>query len=283
MSKIIFGSVVYSEAKEYICDFLKSLEEQTFHEFCILLVNDNIKEEVLETILKNHSSIKDKIVVVNTQGKYKPYELRVILLIEAKKLNGDLLILGDCDDVFSSDRIKIMVEAFKKDYTFFYNSLCDWNGEYIMENMPAEINDFKDIGEKNFLGFSTTALNMKKLDEKFINSLFEGETPIFDWYVYSRILLTGGIGLCVPEGRTFYRLHNNNIAGVCHDDVESINREIEIKIRHYELLEKYDVYYKKLLEKYRYIRDNNLYMKYINPLKYGFWWENIDILNAEGE
>lgn len=283
MSKIIFGSVVYSEAKEYICDFLKSLEEQLFKEFCILLINDNIKKDVLEKILKNHSSINDKIIVVNTQGKYKPYELRVILLTEAKKLNADLLILGDCDDVFSPDRVKAIVEAFGKDYMFFYNSLCDWSGKYVMKNMPAEIYDFKDIGEKNFLGFSTTALNMQKLDDKFISSLFEGETPIFDWYVYSRILLTGGIGLCVPEGETFYRLHNNNIAGLCHDDVESIKREMEIKIKHYELLEKYNVYYKRLLEKYRYIQDNNLYMKYMNQSKHGFWWENIDTSSIEGE
>ncbi len=277
MLEVIFGSVVYSEAKDYISDFLKSLEEQSFKQFHILLINDNIDENDFRKILERHSTIMDRIVVVNTQNKYKPYELRVILMAEAKKMNADLLVLGDCDDIFSPDRIMRIVEAFDKNYAFFYNVLCDWDGNSVMNNMPVAVDSFKDIGEKNFLGFSNTAINMNDITLEFINSLSNGKTSIFDWYVYSRILLNGGKGVLISECKTFYRIHSNNIAGICGDNTKDINREIGIKIDHYELLEEYDGYYKDLLYKYKEIQSNNLYMNYKNKLKHGFWWENIEI------
>lgn len=282
MFEVFLGSVIYQEAADYLHDFFRSLEEQTFQQYHILLLNDNMKHQDLQNLLERHLLLKDKVRIVHTNSKYKPYELRVHLLMEAKRNNADLLVLGDCDDRFSANRIKEIVDAYDEKYTFFYHDLYDWNEKCIIQNMPEVVKDFRLIGEKNFLGFSTTALNMKKLGQEFIESLFDGKTNVFDWYVYSRILLSGGAGRYVHRAKTFYRIHDNNIAGLCGSDIDSIQKEIAVKLQHYDLLQEHHDYYKKLLQEYQAIQKNHEYETYKNNFKYGCWWENLDMSKAKG-
>lgn len=116
------------------------------------------------------------------------------MILEAKIRGFDFLILSDSDDMLSPNRVECYLSALNPQYSFYYNDLIDFNGQMIMPVLPAETISWKQIEEENFLGLSNTGIWLKNFSLQFINSLNTGDTKIFDWYLYSRILLAGMSG-----------------------------------------------------------------------------------------
>ena len=142
------------------------------------------------------------------------------------------------------------------------------SGRKLMPKLPNIVYRYEDIGEYNFLGMSNTAVNLNKLDIKFIESLNEYKYDIFDWYFYTRILLLGLKGKKVDNCSTLYRLHANNMVGIAELNKKNIMREIEVKKNHYKILSKYNQYY---LEKYyEYQKKDGIIIEEKNS-KY-YWW-----------
>lgn len=264
--KIIFGSVVYKSAEKYLKDFLTSLEQQGNELFSILLLNDDIGDADLKSIVSPYALHIECIEYRNRT----PVQLRIELLRQAKLRQADLLILGDCDDYFSHNRVQNIINTYEEhlDKAFFYNDLVNMNGERLMPELPKEVIGFKDIGEYNFLGLSNTAVNIDKLSYEFIESLKEYHYYIFDWYFYSRILLLGLSGVKVQNCNTIYRLHENNLAGIAEMSYADIKREIMVKKQLYECLEKYNFYY--ALKRRRYQDKNQL--EILDEQKQHYWW-----------
>ena len=275
--RIVIGSVIYQQAFCFFEDFLKSLELQTYNDFMILLINDDISmNDIKGKILFFAPWLQEKIIIIDKSGRRnKPCELRVELIKEAYQRNYDILVLLDCDDKASSNRIECISKQFGQEYTFFYNELLDFEKRTVMPTLPNFTNDVGNIRECNYLGMSNNALNLKKLSSQFIESLYQGQTKVFDWYLFSRILLNGGVGKKVIECCTYYRIYDENIAGRSIYDKRSLNNEILVKKQHYELLGKYDVIYNDLLRKYSSISEENL--KAVNAN--GYWWGLINSQN----
>ena len=264
--KIIFGSVVYKSAEKYLKDFFTSLEQQGNELFSILLLNDDIGDADLKSIVSPYALHMECIEYRNRT----PVQLRIELLRQAKLRQADLLILGDCDDYFSHNRVQNIINTYEKhlDKAFFYNDLVNMNGERLMPELPKEVIRFEDIGEYNFLGLSNTAVNIDKLSYEFIESLKEYHYYIFDWYFYSRILLLGLSGVKVQNCNTIYRLHENNLAGIAEMSYADIKREIMVKKQLYECLEKYNFYY--ALKRQQYQDKNQL--EILDEQKQHYWW-----------
>ena len=264
--KIIFGSVVYKSAEKYLKDFFTSLEQQGNELFSILLLNDDIGDADLKSIVSPYALHIECIEYRNRT----PVQLRIELLRQAKLRQADLLILGDCDDYFSHNRVQNIINTYEEhlDKAFFYNDLVNMNGERLMPELPKEVIGFKDIGEYNFLGLSNTAVNIDKLSYEFIESLKEYHYYIFDWYFYSRILLLGLSGVKVQNCNTIYRLHENNLAGIAEMSYADIKREIMVKKQMYESLEKYNFYY--ALKRQQYQDKNQLDI--LDEQKQHYWW-----------
>src|SRR5690625_1022124 len=99
---IAFGTVIYKEGYDYVKDFVKSINNQTYEDFDILILNDNLNDNELDFVISN---LKNEVRVLNNKNKQKPHELRIELIKWSKRKKYDLLILGDFDDTFSEDRI----------------------------------------------------------------------------------------------------------------------------------------------------------------------------------
>ncbi|MCI8550421.1 MAG: glycosyltransferase family 2 protein [Lachnospiraceae bacterium] len=279
--KIVVASVVYKGAMEYLDDFIKSISEQTNQNFAVLLLNDDMPEEYLEKILrKYYPERKNDIIIVNACGGSSISQLRVRLLYETKVRGYDFLILSDCDDKLSGNRVGNYLEVFDPDYSFYYNALLDFDGQAVMPELPAETLSWRQIAEENYLGLSNTGIWLKKLSLQFITSLNQGNTKIFDWYLYSRILLAGMRGKKVENCYTYYRIHAQNIAGKKVLAGAQVEKEILIKIEHYKLLEEEEPYLKKLRQLYEkyYEKRENLTLNDQD----GFWWSLVKHEQQEG-
>lgn len=268
---IVLGSVIYSEALNYIDDFLDALKNQTVQDFDILLVNDNIDPKVLEEKFMCYIDFfGSRLNIINKNNSIlEPYQLRIELLKIVKECQYELLILCDCDDKCAVNRVETLKNAYDPARCFFYNEIISFENERIMPAMPNVTDTTAQIQEQNYLGLSNTAVVMSKISNEFIGSLYEGKTRIFDWYLFSRMILEGGTGVKVEDTVTYYRIYENNLAGIPGNTFNELKKEVEIKIRHYEMLSKYNTIYEELLRKYKALDlSNYTVLKH----KTSYWW-----------
>ena len=278
--KTVVGSVVYKEALRYLPDFFLSLQRQDDQDFTVLLVNDNIAAEELQELMQRYGqALAERIEIVDRNGAgLRPYLLRIELLKAARQRKETLLVLMDCDDMASENRISRIKEQYDARHTFFYNELLDFEKMPVMPELPAVTERYSDIGEWNYLGMSNTAIYMPALSEQFIDSFREDDTSIFDWYLYSRLLLAGKTGKKIEGCCTYYRIHEDNLAGRNHYDEAEVEKEIEIKKKHYRLLEKYDAFYGRLLRIYE---NTDALQTEIHRAGNGYWWSLVTSRPAE--
>ena len=263
--KVVFGTVVYPSAAPFMEDFFSSLDNQTYKDLTLLMISDEVPQEDIEKVIEKHNI---KVDIIFPKKQMTPIELRILMLSKAKELGADVLVAGDIDDTFSANRVEKVVEAFEKnpDAGFVYNQLVLPDNTQIMPPMPPRTNTVDDILEYNYLGLSTTAIKVGQLTDELLQTLGDCKTFVFDWYLYCRLLIFGMKGVLADEAATYYRIYDNNFAGVPTATPENIEKELFIKKNHFDALSKYDDKYKKLLDSY-----NNERYKVLEQNQY-FWW-----------
>lgn len=268
---IAFGTVVYPSALQYLDDFIESLNNQTFRKFDLIVINDNVDRMILDNYLSAYNENK---IIIDCNDKRSPADLRIDLIKEAKKEGYDILIIGDIDDIFDENRVKEIYSYYNHNnqFVFYYNNLLLFDKSPALKEFPAVTTNINQILECNYLGLSNTSLNLSLLSMDFIDSLYGCTSFVFDWFLYSRILTNKGSGAYIDTAITFYRIHDENFAGVSRG--KQLEKEFEIKKKHYELMEEYDPIFTVLLEKL--MKLDLSIIKPDNSLSY--WWSNIKLL-----
>ena len=263
--------MIYSEVLSFFEDYVKSICEQTVDYFYLLLINDGIhNDEDLSFVEKTLQRLAGRYIIVEGGEQYTPVQLRIQLMLEAKKRQAEILIIGDSDDLFARNRVEktVMTFVFDRECTFVYNELCRFDGTKAMPNLPDKVDDVHQILEANFLGLSNTALRLTNLDEELILSFSECNSFVFDWYLYSRLLIEGYTGSFCKETCTYYRIYGDNVAGLPEINNNIIRKEIEVKNTHYKLLMKYAL----IFEDYYNAYCNGQIQPTSNGQKMKFWW-----------
>lgn len=270
---VVFGSVIYPGAEAYFDEFTNSINNQDDKDFDIIIINDGVDKQ---TVANLQASIKPKVNIIDSNSSKTPAQLRVELILQAKKRDYSFLILGDCDDTFASDRLRRNVTQYKKnnEYAFFYNELRLSDGSLCFDMLPETTTMLENILQYNYLGLSNSALNIRLLDLDFIKSLYEFDSFVFDWYLFSRILLAGGKGMLVNNTYTTYRIHEGNFAGVGSISVDGIRKEIEVKRKHYRCLSQFSERAALLHEQIKKIRPEEVVINEDRPT---YWWSSIKI------
>lgn len=189
---------------------------------------------------------------------------------ESKKRGYELLIIGDSDDVFDSRRVECLYEAYKSnsEYSFYYNQLLGFDSTPVMSNVPEETLHIEQLLQHNYIGMSNSSINLNKISFEFIESLKGCKSFVFDWYLFSRILCSGGKGLFVGDAITYYRIYEGNFAGL---DAE-LEKEMKVKGNHYSMMAEYNPMYKALLDK---VLCLDLKTETIHQTATSFWWDKI--------
>lgn len=266
MKNYFFGSVIYLNAVPFVDEFLRSLSSQTFKEFTLLLISDGVDESTIFRLINNYNI---QYEIISYQNNFTPAELRINLLREAKVRGAEYIILGDIDDTFSTNRVEDSITAlkFNNQLGFVYNKFLLMNSKSAMPKLNSETKNAEYILEYNYLGLSNTAINMGYMTDNFIESLVECKSHVFDWYLFTRLLLNGIEGELIPNAITYYRLYGDNYVGIPTMTRNMIDKEIYVKTEHYKLLSKYDDNYKILFNAYK----NKEYDINNGKEKY-FWW-----------
>ncbi|MBR4707302.1 MAG: glycosyltransferase family 2 protein [Pseudobutyrivibrio sp.] len=265
--KTAFATVIYKQAKPYLQDLLNSVDNQTDKDFDLLIFNDNYTPDELASLdLSNAKLIDLRPLGVSIVGT------RIEMLKKCKSLGYDLVIIGDADDTFAPNRVEQVKKTAEldKDSVFFYNKLITDSGNEMFKTLPKKLTKISNLAQYNFVGMSTSAIKVQALSDDFIESLYEGETAVWDWYLYSRILLEIGPGALVDDTSTIYRIYDNNEVGTKRD----LNQEYNVKLIHYTNLAKRYDYFKGLLDELKKLDVAKLHH---SDKHQGYWWNDIQL------
>lgn len=278
--KVAFGTVVYKEAFNFSDDFINSINIQNSQEFDTILLNDNLSFSELEYLEKK---LETKVKIYTKKKDLKPYELRIQLIEIAKNEGYELLILGDFDDTCSYNRIYENIKQFDSKYSFFYNELFYMEDYSIpfFDELPIITSDINCILESNYIGLSNSSLNLKNINTFILEELKKADTLVFDWSMYTFLLNYNLKGKKIEKAKTFYRIHDSNIAGKQDNSYSSIVKEINIKVKHYSILENNNPVFSKYKKLYETLQANitaDNYHILLPNIKCGkIWWGKIKI------
>lgn len=273
--KTALSTVIYKQAHPYLQALIKSVDNQTNKDFDLLIINDNYSKEELEAVKteinKNINGINIHIEDISDK-QLSIAGTRIEMLKTAKHLGYESLVLVDADDTISSTRMESFIKSFEldKDRVFFYNKFVTETGKDVFKTLPEAVEDIKPIAQANFLGLSNTGIRISCLSDDFLDSLNEGAVAVFDWYLFSRIIMDIGTGAYVDNASTIYRIYDDNTAGTTRD----LNKEYDVKTTHYNNLAKRYDYFKQLSAKLSKIDKSTLTLSNNHQ---GYWWSDISM------
>lgn len=268
--KIAFLTTIFPMKRDYLDDFFNSLLNQKYQDFDIIVVNDGY--ENLDVIKQKYANLKIvELQFKNTPAKNREYGINYCIYNKY-----DILIFGDSDDYFGTNRVEKSIELLQK-YDIVVNDLSLFNssGIYkkkyfsnrIMNN--TEI-DLSFIMDKNIFGLSNTAINLKLIEHvKFDSALIA-----VDWYFFSILLLKMKKAIFTNKMQTFYRQYSENTIGIGEVSTKNLAKIIKIKKEHYNLMKKHHYCYEELYKDIINLENEKqlislLDLQIENPL----WWE----------
>ena len=232
--KISVLTTIFPMPKEYLDDFFVSLQKQTCKNFDVIVVNDGYDN--FHDIKAEYGSLN--IIELNysdTPAKNREFGINYV-----KSNQYEVLILGDSDDYFSSNRIQVSIDKLKTcDVLVNDITLFDKEGAYDAHYFSKRIKNNDVIGidyikDKNIFGLSNTALRVKAIGRLG----FAADLVAVDWFFFSVLLSEGKKAVFTNEAITFYRQYVGNITGLGKVTGESILNGIDVKLKHYQLMKK---------------------------------------------
>ena len=255
--KTVIATTVFATPEKISNAYFTSLTVQTYEQFDVLVVNDgfDISSAKLEYPELNILEIRPGV---------SPISNRVILINEIKRLGYDYVIFADFDDYFSEDRVEVTL-SYLKHFDLVVNDLnlvteSQINYNYLSERFNNRYQfNIKDIYTKNFVGLSNTGVNTKYLPKM----LFTPDVIAFDWYLFSKVLLQSPSAIFTNDTSTYYRQYAENIAGFYASKTD----KSEVKLKHYQEMQKLDPHYTGLI-----IKEQSM-LQDSQCIKHPLWWE----------
>ncbi len=269
-NKVVFFSVFYPNKVEYHLDFLDSLNNQTYKNFDLLIINDGVVD--LERLLRDN--YEGNYYILDVEGSM--LSVREQGLLKVIELGYEDIIFGDSDDYFTLNRIeylRFLLEDWKVIVNDFHlvgedQSIIQKN--YLSKRLSElEVINYDFIRNKNILGFTNTALKVELLK----GLSYDTCSPAIDWYLFSQVLWKLRDESCfTAQCATFYRQYQSNIASLKEENTpKEAKRRLEVKLEHYKSLMKLDnsmeVYYNNAKSQ---LDSDNIV---VNKTKGSLWWE----------
>lgn len=277
-NKVACFSVVYPSVKKYLPAFLKSLSEQTEPRFDLIIVDDGL------TGLMNICRKFPNLNVVTIDGCDSPAKNRELGLKFLISRGYKIVIFCDADDFFSTQRVEVSL-SFLRQADIVVNDLVLVDQEGLGKSgkhFSSELIDSTEISleavlNRNVFGLSNTATKVECLS----NINIPDDIVAVDWYLFTRLLLRGCKATFTNQCLTYYRQHDKNIIGLKKRTIESLEREVQVKLSHFSSLTNFNPEFARRFQLLRCLIDSEqslpLYLSQIleTNRESPFWWDNV--------
>jgi hypothetical protein len=291
--------VLYKGVEPYLEDYFSSIMWQTTKQFCLYFF-DNHSEGVchLEQYFQKCRDRGIKVHIIPLPKKNCPLIIvRKFMIDFLKKEKLQKIVFTDTDDYFSQKRFEKSFQALEESGVVF-NDLIPFNSK-TKEEFPSMFSQqpfrevcFKDLLDKNLLGYSHLAIQAKQLENIFPLKL-KNVPQVTDWRFFGSILSSGVKATFLPNAPTFYRQYQENTIGLKRSFTSGIIKKgLDVKISVYEyFLEHITIEGLKLsiqeklketIELKNHLKSENKMEKYLEKInliakkRVFFWWEFIN-------
>ena len=160
----------YYKKINYIANTLNSILNQTYQNFEIILVYDDIKLDdllLIENDFKNNPKIK---IIKNAQN----LGAGISRNIGIKHSKGEIIAFIDADDLWLPNKLEKQTNFMKKNN--FQFTFCDYekrvsNNKVIKVISPKKVLDYNDLLKSNDIGLSTVQINKNIISDDLFPSL----------------------------------------------------------------------------------------------------------------
>ena len=213
--KKAFLTTVFPMEENFLYDFLDSLKNQTYQNFDLIVVNDGYKNFDSTKAVYNQMLNITELQYSDTPAKNREYGINYCI-----DNNYDVLIFGDSDDYFESNRVEKSLEFLKKS-DIVVNDLNLFNGNGVYEEKylshrlkNLDVVDFEFLKDKNIFGMTNTAIKLENISKV----TFDDKIVAVDWYFFKTLLGQGLKAIFTNETVSFYRQYENNTVGLSVED-----------------------------------------------------------------
>jgi len=278
--KISLVLYVYTGIEKYLNDLIRSINNQSIKEFDVIIFNDN-----LENVNHIFKTLLIQFTIVEVHGS--PNEIRFNSLKDIKAIGSEYIIFQDADDFMADNRIEENLKALRN-YDLVVNdlSLVNENSQILENSYWAKRlgNDFefdeKFLRDKNIVGLGNTSIKKSLLIDPRLS--FSALPLAFDWFLFYQIFKLNNLkALFITNTTTYYRQHQENIAGIKKLDFPRLKHVLNVKNAHYNALSNIGFDFKKELYQLNQIQVQVIdFLKFNSDLKNFnlLWWEETNNL-----
>ncbi len=212
--------------EKYIENQIKSILNQSYDNWRLLIRDDNSRDQTFKIILKYQNMYPDRIVIISNQEGNLGVTNNVIKIL--KSASSKYVMLCDQDDIWFFDKIKILVKCIKK-------KEIDGKPEPVLVYSDSVIvdADLKVISE-SFHRYSKLDYRKKYFTNILQTNIMQGASCIFnhelvkyinlpnikrmnkdiyhDWWI-ALIACAFGKIYCYRKPLMYYRQHETNVLG----------------------------------------------------------------------
>ena len=142
----------YYKKEMFVEESVKSLLNQSYQNFEIILINDDIENK---NFIEKITSLDHRIKLIHNEKNLGAGESRNKAIGLAK---GDYIAFCDCDDLWKKDKLELQLNFMKEfnlDFSYTSYDIVDEDSNFIgMRKAPSDIN-FKKLRNSCDIGLST--------------------------------------------------------------------------------------------------------------------------------
>ena len=198
--KIAVTGIIHQKSTEYYNEYIKSLYNQTYKDFDLLVFNQNIYSD--------RGLYLDSSLSLSQAKKFTIDYL--------KEEDYDIVIFTDTDDFFDSTYVESLLEGLKEEPISFtdlcvYYSNSDKIQDYLSKCGVPDIIDHNFLADKNCIGWGNSAIKLNLYNDM---DNFEEDFSKCDWWFFRNLMQKNNCkAKFIRKSLVFYRQHRNNLLG----------------------------------------------------------------------
>lgn len=254
--------------EEYVEEQIRSILNQTYSDFNLIISDDNSQDMTLAKIRKL-AALDSRIKLIENSeniGYIKNFE-KLIMLSDA-----EIIMISDQDDYWLEDKIEQTYKFFEEtnsDLVYTDLKVVDRQLNIIHESFnqfmkinPSRIKNYKDTLHRNFATGNTFLFSAKM--KKFILPFIELKLHEFihDWYIWIECMFNGQVNY-LDKSLVLYRQHDANQIGAKNNSTSN-SKFIDFKKKREKYIQIHIEFASTLREKHPELQE---YFEYLNTLE----------------
>lgn len=208
MSELVSIITPTYNAEKFIGETLKSVQNQTYQNWEMILVDDASKDETVK-IISDFAEKDSRIKLFKLEKNSGNGFARNIAL---EKAVGKYIAYLDADDLWFPNKLEKQIEFLKENnlhFTFSFYDCIDEEGNSLNRRVEAPINlTYDELFFCNYVGNLTAIYDA----DYFGKIVIEATQKRQDWRLWLTILKQIQVTKPVPEPLAFYRIRKDSIS-----------------------------------------------------------------------